>query len=288
MRTSFNQRGYSLVELLLSMAITVIATTAAMLLISKFARTAGAYGEVTALEETRASAESLMRSDFDGAGFNLTRPSQPGAGRENIQFTANSITDDYNYATPGTLSKLNNNPTYANSTRTVTSGLSLWSWTPATICKHCWGYLMGSDGNFDAIGTYYDEAGAAAIVIYDSAAGGTVASNFGTGLPIASNAPGDVYQIGVEAPNQLQTVRFVRFYRIRNGVRSILYTSQTVVPPYPQYMLAYIGEPGSAINNISVIGAPLEYLVKHLTQFAPLPFVGGTQLTSPVTISGNS
>jgi hypothetical protein len=37
-----------------------------------------------------------------------------------------------------------------------------------------------------------------------------------------------------------------------------------------------------------MIGAPIEARTNNQTEFAHLPFVGGTQLTSPVTIAGNS
>lgn len=300
MRERTTQLGFSLIELLIAMAVSLLATTSAVLLMTKFARTAGAYAEASTLEEVRGSAESVLRSDFDGAGFNLTRPSASGAGKENIQFTPFVNNGDFNVSTPGTVSKLTDNPAYVYSTRSVTSGASLWSWTPATICKHCWLYLTGHDGSVDAIGMYYDESGASAINIYESNAGGIVASSFGTGVPIANHAPGDIYQIGVEAPNQQQPARFVRYYRIRAGVKTILYTSQSVVPAFPHYMLAYLGLSGSAVNNVSVIGAPIEYranigtntlqtpLNYNQTEIARLPFDGGTQLTSPVTISGNS
>jgi prepilin-type N-terminal cleavage/methylation domain-containing protein len=280
------QRGYSLLELLIGMTVSVVATTAAVLLITKFARTAGAYAEVSTLEEMRGSAEAVMRADFDGAGFNLTRPSAPGAGKELIQFA--STNSDFNCTSAGSLSKLTDNPTYAYSSRQVSSGVSLWQWTPATICKTCWIYLTGNDGSVDAIGTYYDESGVSSIGIYESLVGNYVASSFGTGTPIPNHAAGDTYQIGVEAPNQQQTSRFVRYYRIRSGVRTILYTSQNVVPAYPEYMLAYLASAGSSVNNVSLIGAPVEYRQNNLTEFAHLPFVGGTQLTSPVTIAGNS
>src|SRR6266849_3145778 len=75
MNRSSSQLGFSLIELLVAMAITVVAIAAAVLLIAKFARTAGAYGEVSPLEEQRGSADTLLRSDFEGAGYNLARPS---------------------------------------------------------------------------------------------------------------------------------------------------------------------------------------------------------------------
>ena len=284
MVTLRTQSGFSLVELLVAMALTLLATLAAVLLMTKFAKTVGAYTEVSTMEEARGSGETLLRADFDGAGLNLTRPSASGAGKEAVQFLTNP---DFNTSVPGSLSKLTDNATYAYSTRAITSGVSLWSWTPATICKHCWTYVVGNDGNFDAIAVYYDESGASAMLVYESLApGGTVASSFGTGVALAPHVPGDAYQIGIEAPNAQQTTRFVRYYRIRNGIRAILYTGTNPVPPYPHYLLAYQAITGSAINNISVIGAPITSRTNNVTEFARLPFDGGTQLTGPITITG--
>lgn len=278
------QHGHSLIELLIAMAVSVIAITAAVLLMTKFARTAGTYTEASTLEEIRGSAESLLRTDFDGAGLNLTRPSAPGAGKESVMFLPNA---DFS-TTPGTFTKLNDNSSWLYSTRSITFGSCLLQWTPATICKHCWVYVVGSDNNLDAIGTYYDEQGVSAIVVYESRApGGVVASNFGTGVSIPSHVPGDSYQIGIEAPNAQQPERFARFYRIRSGVRTILYTGTTGIPTYPHYVLAYGAGSGSSVNNISLIGAPIEYRTTNQTEIARLPFDGGTQLISPVTISGS-
>src|ERR1700694_928551 len=103
------QAGFSLIEMLIGMAITGVAVTAAVLLLTKFARTAGAYGEVSTLEEVRGSTESLLRGEFDGAGFNPTRASQPGAAKETAQFITNP---DYATSTPGSLSKLTTNASY--------------------------------------------------------------------------------------------------------------------------------------------------------------------------------
>lgn len=279
-----HQSGFTLLEMLISMAISVIALSAAVLLMTKFARSVGAYSEVAIMEEARGSSEALLRTDFDNAGLNLTRPSMPSAGKENVQFYANP---DFNTSTPGSLAKLTSNTSYAYSTRAVTSGNSLWSWTPAAVCKDCWTYVVGNDGNFGAIAVYYDENGVSAMLVYESLApGGTVASSFGTGTALPPHVPGDTYQIGIEAPNAQQTNRFARYYRIRNGVRTILYTGTNPIPTYPHYLLAYQTSAPSAINNISVIGAPISYRTTNATDFARMPFDGGTQLTGPITVTG--
>lgn len=279
------QRGFSLIELLVAMAITIVAIAAAVLLITKFARTAGAYGEVSTLEEQRGSADTLLRSDFDGAGYNLTRPSAPDAGNQAVQFLP---APDFNTSTPGALTKLTNNAAYAYSSKAISSGVSLWTWTPsAPVCLNCWTYVFGNDGSFMALAVSTDGSGGSAMVLYESATpGGYVATSWCQVSCVAPHIAGDTYQIGIEAPNGQQQNRFVRYYRIRNGVRSILYTSTSPVPSYPQYMLAYQSNSGSAIYNVSVIGAPLVNRINNQTEFAHLPFDGGTQLTSPITITG--
>src|SRR6185369_2225475 len=75
-----HQRGFSLVELLISMALTVIAVLAAVGLITKFSRSVAAFTEVSGMQAARGTAETLLRADLDGAGRNLTRPTPPLAG----------------------------------------------------------------------------------------------------------------------------------------------------------------------------------------------------------------
>jgi prepilin-type N-terminal cleavage/methylation domain-containing protein len=282
------QHGFSLVELLIAMAVSLIAVVACVSLMSKFARAAGAYAEASILEEARGSSENLLRSDLDAAGFNLARPSAPGAGKEFVQFINNP---DYSTGTAGALTKLNDNASWAYASRAITSGVGLWQWTPTNICIHCWTYVVGGDNSLFALAVYYDQAGTSAIVIYESATASTVASNFGTGVAIPSHVPGDTYQIGLEAPNASNRTRFIRYYRIRGGIRTILYTSTAPLPTYPLYLLAYQASAASGLTNASFIGAPIiNLLVQNQTDFAPLPFDGGTQLISPVTIApaGNS
>src|SRR6266508_1502300 len=98
---SRTQTGFSLLELLISMAITVIAVIAAVGLMTKFARTVGAFTEVSTMEEARGTSETLLRADLDGAGHNLTRPSPPLAGT--IFATLTSF-DFYTWST-GTITK---------------------------------------------------------------------------------------------------------------------------------------------------------------------------------------
>jgi len=277
------QQGFTLLELLISLVISVIAVTATVLLMTKFARSSGAYAEASYLEEERGSFESLIRADMDGAGYNLTRPSAPFPGKENVLFQSSP---DFSSTTAGTIQKLNNNSAVAYGARAVTSGISLWSWTPANICRYCAAGIQGSDGTYDTINTYADGSPNPGIIYIFESRSGYVASNAGLGLAIANHAAGDTYQIGIEAPNQTQQTRFVRYYRIRGGIRTVIYTSQNPAPASPQYLFVSINNAGETISGISTIGAPIQSRSDNQTEFARLPFDGGTQLTGPITITG--
>src|SRR5690348_15137721 len=95
------EAGFSLVELLISMALTVIAVLAAVGLITKFSRSVAAFTEVSTMEEARGSAETLLRTDLDQAGRNLTRPTPPLAG---TIFATPTSTDQY-ASSNGTITK---------------------------------------------------------------------------------------------------------------------------------------------------------------------------------------
>src|SRR6185295_7309010 len=94
--------GFSLLELLISMAITVVAVLAAVGLITKFARSAAAFTELSTMEESRSAAQTILRADIDNAGHNLTRPSPPLAGSI---FAIPTSSEHYTWAN-GTVTKI--------------------------------------------------------------------------------------------------------------------------------------------------------------------------------------
>ena len=57
-----HNRGFSLLELLISMAVTVVAVLAAVALITKFARSTAAFTELSTMEESRSTAQTLLRA----------------------------------------------------------------------------------------------------------------------------------------------------------------------------------------------------------------------------------
>ena len=84
MRRVKRENGFTLIEILIATAITAIVMIAGTAFIAKFARTSASFAEGHELEESRGTVAGILRSDFDGAGRNLTRPSAPGAGKTDV------------------------------------------------------------------------------------------------------------------------------------------------------------------------------------------------------------
>src|SRR5437016_10840474 len=129
MRRVTRENGFTLIEILIATAITAIVMIAGTAFIAKFARTSAAFAEGHELEESRGTVAGILRSDFDGAGCNLTRPSAPGAGKETVSFLPEP---NYDVGTPGTATRLTSETgAYSNttSTRAVGSGASIWEFT---------------------------------------------------------------------------------------------------------------------------------------------------------------
>src|SRR5713226_165684 len=108
-------------------------------LIAKFARTSASFAEGHELEESRGTVAGILRSDFDGAGRNLTRPSAPGAGKEMVSFLP---VPDYSVDTPGRATRLTTEAgayPSTTSTRAITAGGSVGEFTPSSsVCRNCW------------------------------------------------------------------------------------------------------------------------------------------------------
>ncbi len=132
MRRVKKENGFTLIEILIATAITAIVMIAGTAFIAKFARTSASFAEDHELEESRGTLAGILRSDFDGAGRNLTRPSAPGAGKETVSFLP---VPDYSVDTPGRATRLTTETgAYASttSTRAITAGGSVWEFTPSS------------------------------------------------------------------------------------------------------------------------------------------------------------
>ena len=277
---SRTQTGFSLLELLISMAITVIAVIAAVGLMTKFARTVGAFTEVSTMEEARGTSETLLRADLDGAGHNLTRPSPPLAG---TIFATPTSFDFYTWSN-GTITKTGatgwDNP--ANITHALASGLGSFSFTPPATGGSA--YINGPNGDSFAIviGFGNPEIGVW-MGVYVNGVEVAATCCHPPNETVSPHLSGDSYTFKIEnGPSQ----RVAKLYRVRNNVPAPLWTSNAPVPSYPIAFGLNVYSQNQSFTNVKITGAPLIALTGNATEFAPLPYDINTQLTAPITTTG--
>lgn len=272
--------GFSLLELLISMAITVVAVLAAVGLITKFARSAAAFTELSTMEESRGAAQTLLRADLENAGHNLTRPSPPLAGSI---FAIPTSSQDYTWAN-GTLTKTastgwNNG---ASITHALASGLGSFSFTPPSTGATA--FIASPNGNTFAIliGFGAPDAGVWMGVYVN---GAEVAATLGHSQSetISPHLAGDSYSFKIENG---ESNRIARLYRLRNNIPALLWTNTVPVTSYPISFGLNIYEQNKSFTNVIITGAPLIAISGNSTEFAPLPSDLGTQLSAPLTITG--
>jgi prepilin-type N-terminal cleavage/methylation domain-containing protein len=275
-----HQAGFSLVELLISMAVTVIAVLAAVGLITKFSRSVAAFTEVSNMEETRGSAETLLRADLDGAGRNLTRPTPPLAGT--IFATPTSV-EHYTWSN-GTITKTAANgwENGATITHAIATGLGSYTFTPPNNGGSA--YISSPNGDSFAL-----------VIGFGNPSIGVWMGLYVNGVEVAStccrspsetisaHVSGDSYTFKIEnGPSQ----RVAKLYRIRNNVPTPLWTSNVPVTSYPITFGLNVYAQNQSFTNVTITGAPLVALSGNSTELAPLPWDRDAQLTAPITITG--
>lgn len=272
--------GFSLVELLISMALTVIAVLAAVGLLTKFSRSVAAFTEVSSMEEARGSTETLLRADLDGAGRNLTRPTPPLAGT--IFATPNSI-EHYAWSN-GTITKTTatgweNGVTI---THAIATGLGSFTFTPPDNGGSA--YLSSPNGDSFALVIGFGNPSIGVwIGLYVN--GVEVASTccHSPSETISAHVSGDSYSFRIENGT---SQRVTKLYRIRNNVPTSLWTSSVPVTSYPIAFGLNIYAQNQSFTNVTITGAPLIALSGNSTELAPLPWDRDFQLTAPITITG--
>lgn len=272
--------GFSLLELLISMAVTVVAVLAAVALITKFARSAAAFTELSAMEESRNAAQTLLRADLDNAGHNLTRPSPPLAGSI---FAIPTSSEDYAWSN-GTITKTaptgwNNG---ASITHALASGLGSFSFTPTPTGATA--YIASPNGDTFAIIIGFGSSDVGVWMgVYVN--GAEVAATLGHSKSetISPHLAGDSYSFRVENG---EAHRIAKLYRLRNNIPALLWTNTVPVTSYPLSFGLNIYEKDKSFTNVIITGAPLIAISGNSTELAPLPSDLGTQLSAPITITG--
>lgn len=275
-----HQAGFSLVELLISMALTVIAVLAAVGLITKFSRSVAAFTEVSSMEEARGSAETLLRADLDGAGRNLTRPTPPLAG---TIFATLTSQQDYVWSN-GTITKTTGTgwENGATITHGIATGLGSFTFTPPDNGGSA--YISSPNGDSFALVIGFGNASTGVwIGLYVN--GTEVASTccHGPSQTVSAHVSGDSYTFKIENGT---SQRIAKLYRIRNNIPAPLWTSNVSVTSYPIAFGINIFAQNQSFTNVTITGAPLVALTANSTEFAPLPWDLDSQLTAPITITG--
>ena len=272
--------GFSLLELLISMAVTVVAVLAAVGLITKFARSAAAFAELSTMEESRGAAQSLLRADLENAGHNLTRPSPPLAGSI---LAIPTSSQDYTWAN-GTITKTastgwNNG---ASITHVLASGLGSFSFTPTSTGATA--FIASPNGDTFAILIGFGAPDTGVWMgIYVNGVEAAATLGHSQSETISPHLAGDSYSFKIENG---ESNRIAKLYRLRNNIPALLWTNTVPVTSYPISFGLNIYEQNKSFTNVIITGAPLIAISGNSTELAPLPFDLGTQLSAPITITG--
>src|SRR5947209_7241570 len=141
MKRPHSERGATLVEYLIGASILFLMLVVGAAVLAKTTSTTAAYLETSELEQGRADLTDALRSDFDGAGRNLTRAEPPGTGTESWAVASDSVYS----ASAGTVTRTVSNAStpWISATRGLGSGLGHIDFTPNAAV--CFAGLFGSD-----------------------------------------------------------------------------------------------------------------------------------------------
>lgn len=271
--------GFSLVELLISMAVTIVGVLAAVGLITKFARATASFTEVSIMEESRGSAQTLLRADLDNAGHNLTRPSPALAG---TIFATPISADQYTWSN-GTITKTASTGwgNGASITHAIANGLGAFSFTPSPTGATA--YMASPNGDSFAIIIGFGTPDVGVWMgIYVNGAEVAATSGHSQTETISPHLVGDAYTFKIEnGPSQ----RVAKLYRQRNNIPILLWTNSVPITSYPIAFGLDIYSQNQSFTGVTITGAPLVALSGNTTEFAPLPYDLGTQLTAPITLT---
>lgn len=275
MKCSHPERGATLIEYLIGASIIFLMLVVGAAVLAKTTSTAAAYLEVSELEQGRADLADALRSDFGGAGRNLTRAEPPGTGTESWAVTSDSVYS----ASASTVTRTVSNAStpWISATRGLGSGLGHIDFTPNAAT--CFAGLFGSDNASRQISLSNDQ-----IYIYESNQLAATSAAIPGYTLIPAHQPGDSYRISIE---DTPAGRAVCYYRTRANVQSLLYTSTRALPAFPITPKVAIGGTGQ-FNNLELTGAPIVPLVDGAIQTALLPLDRDQRLTSTVTITGGT
>lgn len=272
------EKGFTLVEIMIAMLITVIAVIGAMTIVVATGRKSAAFIETASLDDIRASTEDILKSDFDAAGHNLTRPPRVGAGTEQAVFI-----DAAGYtSSAGTLTKTG--PVGwtqgASTARGLGSGRGSFIFTPPAFNSTY--YVAGPSGS--GLGIQIGAGGWAGVVEN----GVLVAATCCMTPLIAPHMANDSYKLSIENASSTSQATALKLFRIRNGVQTVLWTSQSPVITYPVVLSVALYQTGHSLTNVSITGAPIVQVSGGDMEVALMPLDNGVRLSGPITVGATT
>ena len=269
---SRNQRGFTLIEILISALILALVATVAFRLLAGAARQGAALAEAGELEDRRSVIIDVLQMDVDRAGKHLSFTSNYGSGVEPAVF----LGDPYYTSSSDT--------TYASTSKTGPSG-----WNDINEIARA---ILGGDSYVTA---QLNPGSEVSLDTADGVSSRTIrvgllskVNVFENGVLITvlpqMHSTGDSYRIAQAGNASGQVV--VNYYQTHSGAESLIYTSAQPVMPYPLSGHAAINTTGTSVTAAQISGAVLADRSPSIT-LPPLPVdsATGQRLSEAITIT---
>lgn len=270
-----NEKGYSLIELVITAVIGGLLLIGVFTFLGRGTQKAAAYLETSEMDERRNLFGDLIRRDLDNAGSNLLYSPVINGGLVSGLFKENA---DY-AASPGYLTKTGPDGWESGVvlTTSIVSGEGYIEYTPPATGSFVY-LCSGYNGSYRLIYLEStDKSGTANIYIMED------------GWVVVARPPahslGDSYRIAIE-PDAVHG-RVVNYYRIRNGLRTLIYTSAAPMLIYPITVNANLAGKGSSLTGIQFFASVMTDSTVGGAQLPPLPFDAwtGARLQGAITES---
>jgi hypothetical protein len=166
-------------------------------------------------------------------------------------------------------------------THAIANGLGAFTFTPTATGATA--YITSPNGDTFAIIIGFGAPDVGVWMgVYVNGAEVAATSGHSPDETISPHLLGDSYTFKIEnGPSN----RLVKLYRQRHNIHTLLWTNSLPITSYPIAFGLNIFAQDQSFTGVTMTGAPLVALSGNSTEFAPLPFDLGTQLTGPITIT---
>jgi len=270
------EQGFSLIELLVTALVGGILLVGVFTFLGRATQKASAYLETSEMDERRNVFGDLLRRDLDSAGSNILYSPLVSGGLVDGLFGS---TGEYT-ASPGSVTKTGPDG-YTTSTiltTSIVSGEGYLEYTPPPSGSMV--YLNSVYNNsyrliyLDA----EDKSGTANIYIMED--------GWNCVARPSPHHDGDAYRIAIE-PDAARG-RVINYYRVRNTIPTLLYTSAADMLIYPVAATACLPAKDSTITGVKFFASVMSDSQIAAAQIPPLPYDmwTGDRLRGPLTEFG--